>query len=116
MKNTMIWPLRSALARENVTSVRFTPVSMSSMHIRIAISDRRRVMPARPTENSAAPVTSARNTNGSPVVFISIHPSLREHHGAHDRDRKQHAHREEGQGVVREHHFRDHAHVPPRGL
>ena len=53
-KNAMIWPLRSPLMRENVTSARLAAFSISSTHMKTTIALRRSSTPSDPMVNRIA--------------------------------------------------------------
>src|SRR6266571_2403125 len=76
----------------SATKVRFTALSMSSTHMKITITLRRNSTPATPSVKSTAEIASAG-------LRSILEPSLREHDGADDGGKEQHARDLEGNEV-----------------
>src|SRR5688500_2470607 len=80
---TNTWPVMP-YAVENATKVRFTALSMSSMHMKMMIALRRVSTPTTPIVNSTAEKNRASASIGVP-------PLLAEDHGTDHRRKQQHA-------------------------
>src|SRR5438093_1262981 len=76
----------------SATKVRFTALSMSSTHMKITITLRRKSTPATPSVNNTAEMKSAG-------LRSILELSLREHDGPHDRGEEQDARDLEGDEV-----------------
>src|SRR5690606_20298628 len=104
-------PPMSPSILENVTKVRFTELSISSMHIRMISMFLRIIRPARPMKKMIA--ENARTTQG--CTSISIRPLVALSHGDrhHGDDRREQQHRREfkGEHVLRKHELRDYPRV-----
>src|SRR5690606_39342685 len=77
MKNTATWPLMSLSARPAATRVRFTALSISSMHMNMTSALRRMRRPSAPTRNRAA--ASAIYQPGATISSFSDSGRSEEH-------------------------------------
>src|ERR1035441_2972577 len=97
-KNAIRWPLIDLFWYENVTKLRFTAFSISSMDMNTVITLRRNTKPATPNTNRMA--LSVRNQEiGTGMSVMSVHLLPRQDNGAHDADQDQDGGRLERQQV-----------------
>src|SRR5438552_16149242 len=86
-RNTSAAPAAEAVCCANVTRLRFTPLSISSMHISMTCTLRRAMTPSSPSAKSAADTLTS-------ICTLSTTPSHFEHRERRD-DRSDQQHRDE---------------------